>query len=247
MISICIATFNKSFHLTRVLNSIAKQNIKHKYEILIADDGSEHSHHKQNRKLCKRTPYCYYQYLQRPELLSPGYPRNIIWKKAQGDILFLQSDDVEHLSEDLVNKLVEDVDSTNIIKPLMYRGKLRGKELSFKKNKVTDETYKLITFHIGAITRENIFKVGGNDLDFKYMEYEDLWLSDCLLKGLKLKIQIREDLESVHLYHPKYNYISRPEYKRRKNLMRELYEKKVRKGKYISSGGPWKYAPQKEK
>tara|TARA_R110002020_G_scaffold154248_2_gene333805 strand:- start:4042 stop:4770 length:729 start_codon:yes stop_codon:yes gene_type:complete len=239
--SVCIATKDKAPHLARVLKSIYKQTPPFDFEVIVVDDGSTDA-----------TPQVLNNYalvhglihirLENKTYRNPSVARNAAYRKARGDIIIAQSDDVVHIThaisqlcsrlhtgEFVISQVVNvDADSGGIIPGYNpYTGTLNMRPF----------------FFLGAVWRKDLYAIGGNDEEFIAPGFDDNWFADCLISGLGL-IPIWEDsIVGTHLHH------SRPP-----NLgdlvipSRELYKTKRQQaieGKILweASGGAWKYDP----
>ncbi len=205
--SICMATYQKPEHLRETLKSIHTQNVPFRFEVIVVDDGSKNN--KENRKICKSFPITQYIYLDRPYFCNCARAKNTAYKAAQSDIIISQSDDVIHVSINMIEKLVTLLDEDTIVRPIQYKSKqttvkwLRDEKHYKSCKKVVNKRNKGIhSFHLGSVWRKDVFVIGGHEEAFKEPGNEDLYFSECLTQGLGLQIKDCLKLICCHSAHP---------------------------------------------
>lgn len=201
--SICMATYQKPKHLNEVLISIHTQKVPFEFEVIVVDDGSKNK--KEIKKICKSFPATKYIYLDRPYFCNCARAKNTAYKSANSDIIISQSDDVVHISLNMIEGLVSSLEEGTIVRPINYKGKpvtcewLRRTN-NYKKTKRVNyrQTH---SFHLGSVWYKDVFAIGGHEEAFKEPGNEDFFFSKCLTKGLGLRIKDCFDLACCHLSH----------------------------------------------
>lgn len=241
--SIVIATHNHETYLRHVLHSIRVQNVPFDFEVVIVDDGSDKP--EVIEELCSSYSCILIQLPQKGYYGNPSKARNIGLKRATGDVLICQSDEVVHHSWNTIELLVNSlVPGTFIIANVWNglvdeNGSISTSEidpvLRIKPNLCyTGSDNKRPFFFLGSVFRKDIYSIGGNDEDFNEPGFDDNWLASCLENGAHLRAVYFDDIKGFHLDHPRIDLGD--SYSR----MRALFEAKCRQGVYCSSGGPWK-------
>jgi len=231
--SIVLATRNKAEQLDITLASIRKQKVPFDYELIVVDDGSTDN----TKEICDRWDVQYY-YISNYKYRNPSKARNKGYKKATGEIIIAQSDDVVHVRPDTIETLVKNLRVGEFLIAEVHNYEFDGNVptkfiLEYSGLKV-HHPY----FFLGALWRTDLYAIGGNDEEFIDPCYDDNWFADCLIHGLGLTPRYTNEAKKWHQSH------SHPK-GAHKNLEKSkaIYEKKVVEahmtGVYKSSGGPW--------
>lgn len=175
--SITIATHNRADALDRTLASIFCQRVPFPFEVIVVDDGSnDHT-----SAILAKYPVVTTRIERLPVHRNPAPARNLAITMAQSDILILQSDDVLHQSPNTIEMLVQEVEAHP-------QSAVLATVLNADANNTPIGTYvshrsRRRFFFLGAIYRQHIYAVGGNDEAFTKPGYEDAWLTQCLLQS----------------------------------------------------------------
>jgi glycosyltransferase involved in cell wall biosynthesis len=219
--SIVIATYNKASLLDLSLESIFRQNVPFKYEVIIVDDGSSDN----TSEICKKYEVIY-EYLDRPYYCNPAMARNVGFKLSKGSII-IQQCEIIHFSDGVINSLTSKVKSKTMHFATVYNAVKTNhgyeKSICYSGNQNPRPF-----FFLGATTREDLFAVGGYDEDFDLPGYDDNWLADCLIKGRKCTYTFWDDIIGLHLDH------ERPNLDNSFSLMSKLYSEKVKKNLFFA-------------
>ena len=231
--SICIASYDRPEMLDNTLESIYRQSPPFHFETIVVDDGSPSS---KTRKVCDRYPVRYYRIERPPEFRNPCIARNMAYQMAKGLIIIPQSDEVLHVNPDTIERLVSDLSSGCMLFANVFEIKQNGQvggEYTGPRRR------PLPFFFLGSLYREDLFAVGGNDLEFEIGPAgDDRWFADCLLHGRHVIPKFSTDIVGHHQYHE-----SRSNPKIEASSL-ALYAKKygaaVREEiPWCSSNGPW--------
>jgi len=187
--SICIATYCNSNTLGRVLNSIFSQNPGFEFEVIVAHDSVPDDVDQRVKNLYARvsfdTPY-----------RNSAIARNMAMKQAKGETLILQSDDVVHQDADTIERLVNDLESTEFLLATVIN--VKGE---LKCDTYVSPNRPKRRFFLGSVLREHIFKIGGHYEGFPEPGCEDDWLGDCLEYGLGLTPTFSYGIVGLHQDH----------------------------------------------
>jgi len=233
LVSICMATKDKAEYLDRTLESIRNQVVPFEYEIIVADDGSVDN----TKKICDIWGVDKYSYIENKVYRNPSVARNVAYKRASGDIIIAQSDDVMHV-DNAIEVLCNRLHDNEFIIATVHNWDVIKNE---RKGLYTGMGWQRPFFFLGSLWRKDLYAVGGNDEEFTGLGYDDDWFGDCLIKGLRLRCVYRTDVKGHHQDHPRPLNLA--------DLVQEskqLYKKKVqlaKEGKILwqASGGPWEY------
>lgn len=254
LVSICIATCNKSESLDAVLWSIRRQVPPFPYEIVVVDDSTGSDSRRRNRLSAKHYDVEVYQQTGNMVFRNSAYARNLATRMSTGNILIHQSDEVFHVDEytmlslytafkcnpndayfgTVYNAFMEDVMLKPENDPKMASYTTIVDSYRFiQKECYTGQANQRPLFFLGMVSRENFYLVGGNDEEFTEPAYEDDFLAHCL----------REQgcgfhwLDNVQGYHIDHSRSDRSDLTIR---MKELFDRKINHGQVIASNGPWK-------
>ncbi len=229
--SICIATYDKAMLLGTVLESIFCQLPPFDFETIVVDDGSPTD---ATRRVCDRYPVRYHRVERPPGFRNPCTARNIAYRMARGTVVIAQSE-VTHVTSDCIERLVTDLSPGRFMIANVFclnkAGQVSGEYTGPGRLKPF--------FFLGALYRDDLYAVGGNDEDFSIAPaYEDDWFAECLIYGRRLKPVYSTTIVGHHLYHPVVNDLT-IEWK-----TKELAERKhlaATRGEipWCSAGGPW--------
>jgi glycosyltransferase involved in cell wall biosynthesis len=234
--SIVIATRNHAPYLRETLASIQAQRPPFGWELIVVDDGSTD----ETRSVCRRQRAAYYR-LENDCYRNPAAARNAGYRRARGDVILTQSDDVVHYSPNVIERLVCELPpSGEFLIATVYS---RNPDVKAKKapRQYTGPENRRPLFFLGSLHRRDLYAVGGNDEQFVAPGYEDNWFADCLTIGLGLKPRYLAHVVGYHQPHPRpydLGKVIEPS--------RQLYERKrtaAHRGEipYCASGGPWPF------
>lgn len=185
-VSVVIPTYNRKYVLEKCLEALFNQNYaKHKYEIILIDDGSTDGTEKMIKLLSSS---CQLRYIRNEKRLGQSISRNKGVKIAEGRyIIFVDSDIIvvpefvqEHLNS---HKQQEDVIVNG---ELIYISTLH--EVGRRKKSFRDISFSPFDTANVSVKRECINKVGGFDEGLLPYGWQDIELGYRLKKmGLKRK------------------------------------------------------------
>jgi glycosyltransferase involved in cell wall biosynthesis len=233
-----MATRNKAMELDRTLRSIRNQVVAFDYEIVVADDGSTDN----TRSVCARRHVDKYTFIPNDTYRNPSVARNVSYRNASGGVVIAQSDDVIHASENVIERLVLDLQPGKFIVATVFNWHIGNDGIWHDPIPVlTGRDCQRPFFFLGSLQRRDLYAVGGNDEDFVAPAFEDDWFGDCLIRGLGLRAVYAESIVGHHQHH------DRPA-----NLhdlvapSRMLYRQKKRESQegvapWCAAGGPWPY------
>lgn len=226
--SICISTRNKAKFLNQSLKSFVSQVSDG--EIIVVDDGST-----DDTFLVCQHPLIRYYRLDNDRYRNPAIARNFCYKKAKGNILILQSDDVVHKTPNSLELLCTIENGTFNIATVFdsSRGRRRFPWCH------TGLRNQRPLFFLGALFRKDCYAIGGNSEDFLEPGFEDYWFGSCLTEGLGLVPKYLPNVVGMHQEHPRHPNVNDC-WKR----MRQVWEEKCEaarsgKGKWIGTK-PWR-------
>lgn len=230
--SICISTHNKTVLLENTLDSIYVQKPSFEFETIVVDDGSKDE---QVKNICAKFPVRYWRIDRPPIFLNPCIARNVAYRMALGDVIIAQSDEVLHITPDVIERLTLDLSPEHFLLAnvlcLDWDGSVCGYFVGPKRQKPY--------FFLGSLYRKDLYSIGGNDEDFRVAPaYEDDWFGECLINGAKLTPIYSTNIVG---HHQRHEYSTKPE---SEGLSRKLFEQKhhdATAGKipWCSSEGPW--------
>ncbi|NLX97356.1 MAG: glycosyltransferase family 2 protein [Rhodopirellula sp.] len=234
--SIVIASRNHAQLLHRTLASIRRQQTSFAFEVIVVDDGSTD----ETAVVCRRFAVDYCR-LENERYRNPSLARNVGYRRARGDVIVAQSDDVMHSSPNNVQRLVRDlapggeflIATVYDRKPADDAGQYTGLE------------NRRPLFFLGSLRRRDLYAVGGNDEEFTEPGYEDDWFADCLIHGLGLAPRYHPEIVAWHQPHPRPHDLAKIV-----QPSRLLYARKrqaARRGeiRYCAAGGPWMWINHK--
>jgi len=164
--------------------------------------------------------------------------RNAAYRQGRGEFIICQSDDVVHVTEDSIDRLVQEIaiHSKSFVIATVFDCKPNGDPLM----QYTGLKRQLPYFFLGIVRRKHLYAVGGNDESFLHViGYEDQWFSDCLIRGLNLTAIYIDNVIGHHQHHD-----PRPDPEiRLASAAKLLYLSKVaeaeKNGVWTATGGPW--------
>lgn len=195
-LSVCLATFRKQDILDEVLRSIKEKNSNSslQYEIIVCDDCPDAS----SLDVVKDNG-CYYVWNRNCSNKNPSIPRNCAFRLARGDVIVHQSDDVVHITPNSLTCLSNLVNDNIITFATVYNVHPETREYI---ETYTGKDRQKPFFFLGAVTRQNIDKIGGYDENFIFPAYDDDDLGDRLIKNGVEPIFI-DTVIGFHINHPK--------------------------------------------
>ena len=208
-VSICIAAHGKPAYLLRTLESIYRQPAAWDFdavETIVVDDRSEDD---EIREVCEAFPAQYVRLDGPPDYRNPSRARNEAYKRASGDVIIAQSDDVVHVTEDAVERLTSELTPGHFVIATVYNTDFDGRRVPG--NLENPEYAPLVCytglknprpfFFLGALYRRDLYAVGGNDEEFTAPGREDDWFAQCLVRGCGLKPVWSPTIVGHHLQH----------------------------------------------
>jgi glycosyltransferase involved in cell wall biosynthesis len=243
---ICIATYDKPKALTEVLWSILDQTPALDYEVIVVDDGSPTVETEDVCRKFKTQNGLNVRYFRErhgeAKYGNPARARNIAYKNARAPFIIAQSDDVVH--EDrairrLFNKLLLEQASGRSSFVLAHvintDWNLNPIGCGHPANPTLVELCgprgRRPLFFLGAVSREHVFAIGGNDERFKTPGREDIYFVECLMNGLGLH-PVFTDIKGFHLHH------ARPpmeDFEEAKRVYRQIRAE----DKWVAQEGSW--------
>ena len=243
--SICIAAYDKPHHLNRVLESIFKQSPPFDFEVIVVDDGTLDEG---IVEVCTNYPVIYRRLLDpcRTSYCNPAAARNVAYREATGEVIICQSDDVIHYSKDCIQNLVSELAPNHFVIATVvnvdcngtFYADPKGKGYGDKLVEYTSPKKQRPLFFLGALCRQDLYAVGGNDEEFVYPSGEDQWFAKCLINGLGLRATYSRKVVGHHLHHPHtedYEGIQQSQ----TLLKQKIQLATQRKVPWTAFGGPW--------
>lgn len=228
-VSITIATHNHADLLDRTLSSLFCQHVPFPFEVIVVDDGSnDHT-----SRVLTQYPVVTTRIDRPAERRNPGLARNRAIALASADILIMQSDDVYHHSANTIAELVAYVEQHPMTAAFatVYNTDASGTILHTYQGR----RHRRGLFFLGAIRREHVYAIGGNDEEFTSPGFEDTWLSCCLAYGAGVQFVFLNSPVGHHQDHPRTDEsYGGTSYSR----MGQLYRHKVNEAK--AGRIPWK-------
>jgi len=237
--SIVLTTYDKPQHLDATLTSIYAQKTSFDFEVIVVNDGPANT----TVEVCKKyrsNKGFKYLYTGKTEYGNPARARNVGYRAAIGDVIISQCDDVIHLGNDVIERLVTELQPGEFLLSKTEDWEyVDGKPHKYRMDYCSADKRSVPYFFCGALLREDLYAVGGNDGEFVEPCYDDNWFADCLIKGRGLKPRHSTDILTHHVHHGHPNGSHKKE-----PLSKALYNKKVAEAKqtgiWQASGGPWK-------
>lgn len=241
--SICIATYDKPEALRRTLKSVVVQTIPFDWELIVVDDGSPGD---KTREICDEFETIQYVRIDRePDYRNPSVARNLAYRRAKGEVIICQSDDVIHHTPDSVEKLVSRLLPGSFVLATVINVDSEGNPYRDATGKGYGDSMQVYVspqkkrplFFLGALYRKDLYAVGGNDEEFTAPSGEDRWFALCLMNDRNLNPVYLSDVVGHHQAHahcdPDMVQPSQDLVRRKTTL--------ARSGKipWCSSGGSW--------
>ena len=204
-VSICLSTYNKPEALQNTLASIATQRVSFDYETIVVDDGSPEP---ETQRICEDHGVNYTRIERKPIYRNPACARNLAYKRASGEIIVAQSDDVIHATPNTLQQLVDKLKPNhfviatvvNVDAALQPYSDTNGKGYGDQLSIYTSPERTRPLFFLGTLYRSDLYAIGGNDEDFVDPSREDVWFSLCLMHGLGLQ-PIYSTAKGLHQHH----------------------------------------------
>ncbi len=239
--SICIPTFNHAALLRRTLDSIRQQKVPFEFETIIVNDGSTD----ETQDVLRDNPWV--RLIERPTktyFAPPGPVINVAFKAAVGEVIITQSDDVAHSPgtiESICNAIAPERFIVGAVRDVHGEDGKRPEEWgavenTLRPNWVGWHAHGLYSrrplLYLGAVYREDVYRIGGYDERFTAPAYSDNWFSDCLMYGRGLQPEYRDDILG---YHQTHDYSRQPDW----NPSRLLYNRLCEAGRFHTPTAPW--------
>ena len=194
--SVAIATHNKADFLARTLDSIFSNNVRcpFTFEVVVVDDKSTDA----TFEVCRQFDVIYAR-MPDNDRKNPATPRNLAFRISRGQVLVHQSDEVMHMTENSIEKLVNLTEYNNFVIATVHNV-----------DPDTQEEIELYTgfgrqkpyFFLGAVTKKAVDLCGGYDEDFIAPGYDDDKLADDLMR-IGAKPMWTDQVVGYHLDHRK--------------------------------------------
>lgn len=230
-VSICMSTWNRPEMLRNTLCSIFSQCVPFPIEVIVANDGDPLP----AAFIEQFPPQVTWVQIDRAEgRRNPAAARNVAYRWAHGDVIIAQSDDVMHVSLHTIEHLVDSLSPRTFVIASVFDLDAGGDVVGRRgaKHRSPDRPF----FFLGALWRNDLCEVGGNDEEFVSPGYEDRWFARCLMDGLGLTPRYDPRIIGWHQYHPPVEGIY---------VHASLYRRKLRHamktGDWRASGGSWPY------
>ena len=242
--SICLSTYNKPYHLSRTLESILKQNPPFEFEIIVVDDGSYQTTWEALQPyLCDIT---YVRIDRPPGYRGPAIARNLAYRRAEGEVIICQSDDVIHYSENCIERLVNNLHEKHFLIATVYNVDTNSNSYSDPNGKGYGDQLQVYTssqrkrplFFLGSLWRKDLYAVGGNDEDFADPSREDVWFGLCLTRGLNLQPVYSSKIVGHHQHHQ--HCTDYEALKRSRLLFDQKVSKATASGIWQATDGSWR-------
>jgi len=239
--SIVITTYDKPESLDIVLSSIIKQKPPFDFEIIVVNDGPSYK----TIEVCAK----YYEHIKylatgKEEYGNPAVARNVGYREARGDVILCQCDDVIHISDNVIERLVNELQPGEFLlsktENWVYSN---GAPVRYISDYCSPDKRSVPFFFCGTVLRKDLYAVGGNDEDFVKVCYDDNWFADCLIKGLGLKPRHSTDILTHHTSHRQLKG-GRVDELESKNLYNAKVAEAKKTGVWQASSGPWAFNKQ---
>ena len=214
IVSIIIPSYRRHLLLRVGLLSIAAQNIKYDYEIIVLNDGIIDG----TAEVCMEFPQLNIRHiftgqrnLKGLQWRCPSYALNIGIKQAKGKYLLLTSPEIYYLTPNCINNMIENALDPENEQQMIVPGKgyddqvgvitkqlLHGEKIDIKEASIDNLN---IQFPFSLIVEKQILMdIGGYDEDFTGYCYDDADLIRRLhIYGCRYCIVSGEKI--IHLYH----------------------------------------------
>lgn len=235
--SIVLTTCYRHALLDLTLASIFKQNTSFDAEVIVVNDGQSEDVF----NVCKKYEgKIHYIFTNNKLYRNPAFARNVGYLAARGEIIISQCDDVVHVSPNVVESLVNNLKpGTFLLAKTENWEYANDQPVNYKSDYCSLDKRQAPFFFCGAMRREDLYAVGGNDNDFVEPCYDDNWFADCIMNGSpKLKPEYSQDIICHHIFHgyPKDSH-------KNESASRVLYQNKVAEsrqtGVWEASSGSW--------
>lgn len=220
-----------------VLNSVFTQKVEREFEVIVVDDGSPEEDTSRVLRGFGGMVRSYRVARSNPVYRNPSVARNIAYRMAKGNVIVCQSDDVTHVGN-VIDGLVDCLEPGTFVLANVWNTDERGHRVNCHGNwqELVGPTGKARRpiFFLGALYREDLFRVGGNEERFTAPGREDVYFGECLINGLKLTPKWLVGVIGHHLHHERPSnlaLLAQPS--------RQLYRRLVGEGRWLSSGAPW--------
>ena len=251
--SLVLPTYNQAPFLRRTLKSILPQNPPFEWECIVIDDGSTDDTADVVKSFIARRPEVF-KLVSLPlktEYVAPMRPTNAGFRAARGEIIILQSSDVAHDSDTVIEKLCEG------LRPKRFR--IAAVKSSIGEDNQPPSQWEPGTdrdphrhgyhihsryargplFYLGAAWRSDIYKIGGYDERFVEAGYNDFWFADCLMHGAGCQVRFRDDILGHHQQHDHTCWDSAIGKNPSGLSSLELWTKLKAEGKFHTEDAPW--------
>lgn len=236
--SICMSTYNRPEALDKTLASIFAQSAPFNSEVIVVDDAGPSS----AEKVCQHWPVRYVRLDRDGGYRNPAVARNVAYRMARGEVVICQSDDVIHGPE-AIRRLVGDLRRGEFLLAKVWNVNEQREIIGIPEwptiKQMAGPRNRRPLFFLGAITRENLYAVGGCDEEFVDPGYEDDWLAMCLTRGIGLVPRWSKTIVGYHQSHRRPATITASYHN-----SKTLYQQKMRLANlgeipWLSVEGPW--------
>lgn len=228
-----MSAHNKPHLLPATLDSIYRQKVPFPFEVIVVDDGSADN---QIRDVCLRYPVRYHRIEREPVFRNPAAARNVAYRMARGEVLICQSDEVVHVTEDAIERLVCELLPGTFLLANVFCLNRSGSAVAC----YTGPTRQKPFFFLGSLFRRDMYSIGGNDEEFTIPACEDSWLGECLTYGARL---VPRYITSVVGHHQWHEYVSRPEFEEPSRVVYRRKHVAATRGviPWQAAAGPWPF------
>ena len=232
--SICISAYKRPVHLRRCLASIRRQEPRASYEVIVIDDGTPGD---EIAQLCRKYDVEKYCYLNRRGWNTPAKSWNTAFKMAEGEILIIQQADVIHATRRVIDEFCDQLKPLEALAARVDEWNPMTNEIGAA---IMTTSSGWFGFFLGAIHRQDMYSVGGNDTDFVKGACEDVWLDYCMRES-GITPRWSNTIVGLHQSHPRPRP---PHIQKRLAASKRLLAEKVARAQageipWCASGGPW--------
>jgi GT2 family glycosyltransferase len=193
-VSIVITAHNRADLLAETLNTFATQNVAPLYEVIVVDDGNDHTD-----CVCEAWGISKYFKTNRPptqHYSNPSLPNNIGIKKAFGDLLIIQNAECRHEGP-VIKQFLERTKPGTAVFAAVEALTPQGNHQMWYTHSSNPRPF----FFCGAIHRDLLAGIRGFDEDYLFYGYDDNDMADRL-KRMGIKFIFDDSITVKHQWHP---------------------------------------------